>query len=180
MADTTEELRKTLFAYDGEATYAVVDGASCGELLGKLREHRPQSVCLYAGELEPAVQEVAPYLVELLPDGPFSEWFLDGCFGRHWGIFARGSGGMRAMRKHFRSFLLVKGPDRKTLYFRYYDPRVLTMFLPSINAAERGRFFGQVSAYFCETTDGEFVAFGRSGAELERRRCFSAAPVAKV
>lgn len=170
-----EALHQTLFAEDDEDIYAVIDGAACEELLDKLDEFQPEHVCLYAGELEPDMQEVAPYLVMLKAGHPFTEWFLADCFGKHWGIFARSAAGLRTLRRHFRTFLLVKGPDAQTLYFRYYDPRVLTIYLPTADDKEREQVFGPVSVYFCEVDDEEFVAFRRKGAELERYRCFDAA-----
>ncbi len=40
----------------------------------------------------------------------------------------------RSLRKHFRTFLMVKSPEGDRLYFRYYDPRVLRVYLPTCNA----------------------------------------------
>lgn len=168
----------TLFPDDGERTYAIIDGASCEELLGKLNELQPGHVCLYAGELEPGVDLMAPYLVELLPGHPFTDWVFTEGFGKHWGIFARSPGELRAMRKHFRRFLLVKDPEGKTIYFRYYDPRVLLEFMPTTNAEDREVIFGDISEFFCEAKDQEFIAFRRDGGLLDRRKCFTAAALA--
>ena len=170
-----EQLRPHLFPGDGTNTYAILDGASIPDLLDKLDECQPEYVCLYAGELEPDVEECAPYLVRLDPDSEFTRWVIDEGWGKHWGIFATSPADLRAMRKHFRTFLLVKDPEGKTLYFRYYDPRVLAIYLPATNANERESIFGEVSAYFFETGDAEFVACRRRGSELERQKCLAVA-----
>ena len=167
-----DELRAALFPQGEEKTYAIIDGASCEDLLDKLDELAPRYFCLYAGELEPDVEEVAPYLVELLPDHPFSDWLLSEGFGKHWGIFAHASIGLRAVRGHFRTFLLVKSPEGKTVYFRYYDPRVLSTYLPTTNDGERRKVFGPVSAYFCELGSEQFMRYERHGATLAQRECF--------
>jgi hypothetical protein len=39
--------------------------------------------------------------------------------------------------------------------FRFYDPRVITKFLPTCNAEELQTFFGKVDTFFAETEDGE-------------------------
>lgn len=163
-----ESLQSTLFPADGDHTYAVIDGASCGELLSKLDETAPDHVCLYAGTLEPDIEEVAPYLIELLPNHPFTGWLLDHFHGKHWGIFARSYVNLRALRKHFRTLLLVKSPQNELLYFRFYDPRVCSVFLPMTNAQERENIFGSVAAFFCETDEGELAIFRRRGTELDR------------
>ena len=45
-------------------------------------------MCLYRGELQPDMAEVAPYLVKLDRDAPFTDWVLDRGWGNHWGVFA--------------------------------------------------------------------------------------------
>ena len=159
-----------LFPNDGQHTYALIDGASCEDLLDRLDEFSPRHYCLYAGEIEPDVEEVAPYLVELLPEHPFTDWLLAEGPGKHWGIFARGPDGLRAMRKHFRTFLLVKSPEGKNWYFRYYDPRVLRMYLPTCNAREIAHLFGPVSSYLTETEDGAVVCWQHTGGTLAPRQ----------
>ena len=132
-------------------TYAVLDGASIPDLLDHLYGNpRPEFICLYRGELEPDMAEVAPYLVLLKPNTPFTDWVLGEGWGRHWGIFATSKVDMAAMRKHFRTFLMVKDPDGKSIYFRYYDPRVLRIYLPTCNAQEIEAVFGPIHAYLLE------------------------------
>ena len=131
--------------------YAILDGASVPELLDHLYgTPRPEFICLYRGELQPDMAEVAPYLVRLTPRAPFSEWVLTEGWGKHWGIFALSPANMIAVRKHFRTFLMVKNPAGKQVYFRYYDPRVLRIFLPTCNAEETRWVFGPLTTYLCE------------------------------
>jgi hypothetical protein len=143
-------------------TYAVLDGASIPDLLDHLYgDPRPAFVCLYRGELAPDMAEVAPYLVQLKPETPFTDWLLSEGWGKHWGIFALSSADMIAIRKHFRTFLMVKSPEGKQVYFRYYDPRVLRIFLPTCNSEETGLVFGPVVSYLCEADrPATLLAFG--------------------
>jgi hypothetical protein len=151
-----EALKQVLHAHlfpqeDGLNTYAVLDGASIPDLLDHLYgEARPEFACLYRGELEPDIAEVAPYLVLLKPGQPFTDWLLTEGWGKHWGIFAISPADFKATQKHFRTFLMVKDPDGKQLYFRYYDPRVLRIYLPTCNAAETATVFGPVRSYTLE------------------------------
>jgi hypothetical protein len=139
-----------LFADEEASVYAVLDGASIKGLLAQFDEHQPERVCLYRGELAPDMAHVAPYLVKLEDESPFADWVLGKGWGEHWGIFAVSGADLAAMRRHFRSFLTVHDPTGKPLLFRYYDPRVLRVFLPTCNADELGKLFGPVTAYVME------------------------------
>lgn len=149
----SQALSTHLFPEDGELqTYAVLDGASVPDLLDQLYgDEPPEFVCLYRGELEPDLAEVAPYLVQLKAGSPFTEWLLGNCWGNHWGIFAASTEDIDVIRRHFRNFLMVKDPEGKQLYFRYYDPRVLRIYLPTCNPDEVQSIFGPVHAYLMES-----------------------------
>ena len=59
---------------------------------------------------------------------------------------------MKERRRHFRTLLMVDGNGRKRYYFRFYDPRVLRVFLPICTSEELNRFVGPVTAFYCEST----------------------------
>ena len=150
-----EKLEKILFG-ERTRTFAVLDGASIPDLPLRIYEMQPHVACLYRGELEPDMAEVAPYLVELFPETTFTEWVLTECAGgKHWGIFAHSPYSLTELRKHFRKFLTVYDEAGNPLLFRYYDPRVLTRILPTFEAAELKQFFERVSSIFAETGDGQ-------------------------
>lgn len=149
----TQSLYDRLFADEAAHVYAVLDGASVEELLPKLYELEPEHECLYRGELEPDMAEVAPYLVRLEPETEFAGWVVEEGWGRHWGVFAVTEVDLRDAHRHFRSFLTVYDPAGKPLLFRYYDPRVLRVYLPTCNAEELRTVFGPVSCYLLEAED---------------------------
>lgn len=166
----TEALGASLFAEEGAAAYAVIDGASAAGLLDRLYGLQPEFACLYRGELAPDMAEVAPYLVRLEPDTEFADWVVSEGWGKHWGVFALAHASLREMRRHFRSFLTVYDPEGKPLLFRYYDPRVLRVYLPTCDARELETVFGPVVAYLLEGEDsGELLRFELSSGALQRR-----------
>ncbi len=160
MTDIASSISKHLFSEPETSVVAVLDGASIPNLLDRLYEHQTEHVCLYRGELKPDLAETAPYLVHLLPDIPFTEWVLSQGWGNHWGIFASAAVELEDLRKHFRKFLMVKASEGKQVYFRYYDPRVLRVYLPTCNAEETKLLFGPVARYCCEDEKPEtFLSF---------------------
>lgn len=153
-----EKLKQNLFDTNMQV-YAVLDGASVLDLPTRIYEMRPPAVCLYRGELEPDIAEVAPYLVELKPEMTFTNWLFAECAGKHWGIFARSALSLIGMRKHFRRFLTVYDENGNPLLFRYYDPRVLTKFLPTCEETELSDLFSRVASYFAESGAAELLRF---------------------
>jgi len=156
-----EALKEALYPHlfpdpdDGDPlhTFAILDGAAIPDLLERLYGERPEFICLYRGELQPDIAEVAPYLVRLEPEAPFTDWVLERGWGNHWGIFALARESLRAMRTHFRRFLMVKDEEGARLHFRYYDPRVLRVYLPTCDAEETTALFGPVQRYCLEAAD---------------------------
>jgi hypothetical protein len=143
-------LAETLFADRTANVFAVLDGASIPDLLDMLYEHYPEFICLYRGELEPDIAEVAPYLVRLEQNSPITKWILERGWGNHWGIFAITQVDLTALRQHFRRFLTVHDEQGAPMLFRYYDPRVLRVYLPTCNAEELKTVFGPVGRYVLE------------------------------
>jgi len=166
---TIRAIRGRIFSGGELSTYAVLDGASIPDLLQALCDHRPEHCCLYRGELEPDLAETAPYLVRLDADSRFTDWLLKEGWGNHWGIFAITGTDFRSMRRHFRTFLIVRDPDGKPLYFRYYDPRVLRVYLPTCNAEETTTVFGPIESYVLEGQDPAVLLWFRPEQEAPVR-----------
>jgi hypothetical protein len=98
---------------------------------------------------------VAPYLVKLEYDHPFAKLICEQGWGKHWGIFVLPPAevDIRTLRNHFRKILMVYDPEGKLIYFRYYDPRVLRVYLPTCNGEELGLVFGPVGSIITEDKD---------------------------
>ncbi len=153
-----EKLEEILFSRRTRV-YAVLDGASVPDLPMKFFELNPPRYCLLKGELETDMAEVAPYVVRLYPQTPFTEWVLTECWGKHWGIFAHSLQPLKEMRKHFRSMITVCNEKGDPMMFRFYDPRVLRRFLPTCKPAELKVFFGDVESFFAESDDSKLLSF---------------------
>lgn len=147
------KLRQLLFGNPDESTYAVLDGARVPGLVARLRAATEEQACLYRGELKPDLRDRAPYLVKLRAESPFTDWLLREQWGNSAGVFAVTPVGIEALRRHFRGFLRVRDQTGRVLYFRWYDPRVLRVYLPTCNAREIETVYGPISAFFCEAED---------------------------
>ena len=154
-----EKLYQALFSKETRI-YAVLDGANVPDLPMKLFEMNPPRYCLFPGDLEPDMAEVAPYLVRLYPKTPFTDWVLKTFWGKNWGIVAHSRKTLEDMRGHFRSLINVYDEQGNPMLFRFYDPRVLRGFLPTCKPAELKVFFGDVEMFFAESEDAaKLLAF---------------------
>ncbi len=152
-----ESVGQQLFAEQDGNVFAVLDGASVAGLLDKLYALSPNFCCLFRGELQPDMAEVAPYLVQLDPGSEFTNWVIGQGWGNHWGIFASSEADFRRMRTHFRTFLIVYDETGRPLRFRYYDPRVLRTYLPTCTTEELTTMFGPVASYIAEDVTSDAI-----------------------
>ena len=163
---TPEKLFEGLLTEEGDEVCAMLDGASVPGLLDRLESDRSLEVeCLFRGKLEPDMAEVAPYLVKLELESEFTEWVVGTGWGQHWGSFVTSRRGFRALRNHLRSLTLIYRRDGTPLYFRYYDPRVLRIFLPTCAPAQLKQMFGPVDAFLAESEAGDAASIFRLSGE---------------
>jgi len=145
----SNKLQSQLFSIEDANVFAVLDGASIPALLEKLKQYQPEYYCLYPGELIPELEKNAPYLLRLEKDSAFTQWVCEG-YGKNWGIFAAAKANLRTLRNHFRELLTVQDSNGNPLYFRFYDPRIFQIFLPTCTDNEKKVVFGPVLYYFAE------------------------------
>src|SRR3954447_16399238 len=129
-SNIVDTLQKQLFSVKGNL-FAVIDGAAMPDLLDALYRLKPPFHCLYRGELQPDMAEVAPYLVQLQEGSGFTTWLLLKGLGKPFGIFLSSSADLLKVRRHLRRLLTVHTEGGKPMLFRFYDPRVLGDFLPT-------------------------------------------------
>lgn len=130
--------------------YAILDGARDERIHAAIQESESEYYCLLRGQRGDELADVAPYVVQMTPESPFSQWLLANAWNQSWGVFAQSSAPPGEVNGHFRSILAVYDERGKPLHFRYYDPRVFRVYLPTCTREELKLFFGPVSRYFVE------------------------------
>ena len=133
--------------------YVILDAARDKRIYPKLADSDIECVPLHRGAKAKELATVGPYLVKLDRDHPFTTWLFDNGWGRSWGIFFESSAGLNELKRHFQTFLVVHDEEGKHLYFRYYDPRVFRVYLPTCNESELNIVFGPVRCYLIEGED---------------------------
>ncbi|MDI3286686.1 DUF4123 domain-containing protein [Polyangium sp. 15x6] len=144
--------------------YVVLDAARTDRILTVVRESVDRYKSLYEGIDGEALEDVAPYLVELDPSSSLLPRIIEEGWGNRWGIFIDYPRSFKELRRHLRRFLMVADADtRKKFYFRFYDPVVLREFLPTCTTKQRAELLGEIRAFLVEDP---FAHVARFAAEV--------------
>lgn len=121
--------------------FAIVDACDAPMVLAHVRTlGETRAVSLYRGSAEDVYESIAPYLLQV--DAETFDWIVDTLWADPWGIFVRSDASFAHLRTHFRKFLMVESPSGEEWYFRFYDPRVVSVFLSTCTTDELSTFFG--------------------------------------
>jgi hypothetical protein len=165
-----DRLRTALHDGARDDLYAIVDGARDRRIHALLTSAQLPFASLYAGRLAPPLERAAPYLVRLDRSAVFTLDLLAHGWGRSWGLFADSTASFDETLHHLRTLVRVQVPGGDRLLFRYYDPRVLRVYLPTCTRGEAGELFGPLARIRCEAeTRDAFLDF-TVGAEVHCRR----------
>lgn len=146
--------------------YYVLDGAKCDEALDETLKYAPKYLSLYKGRSEENLASVAPYIVET--NEIFEKWIIENGWGESWGYFIECDLPFEALYGHLRKFLIVETEAFKPLYFRFYDPRVIRLFLPTCTTVQLQTFLGPLELIICEviTDKSKLEGFSFNGGKL--------------
>ena len=151
--------------------FILLDAARMNEAMEKAKELNPSHESLYKANEDELLQSVAPYLFRFQNQGEFNNYFLENGWGDSWGIVLSSKASFEELHKHFRRFLMVKTEDGVELYFRFYDPRVLRIFLPTCDIKQLEEFFGPVQFFLVEDEDLRFgIKFWLQNGELQSKK----------
>lgn len=106
----------------------------------------------YKGSAEEKFSHVAPCLFSTRHSA-IAEWLFTEGWGQSWGVFIIAETNLDQLHRHFRRFLRIKTESGQQLYFRFYDPRVLRLFLPTCNQPQLLDFFGPIRYFLVEDSD---------------------------
>jgi hypothetical protein len=140
-----------------KAKYCLIDAARIGTDLQDRFTEGVRHDSLYRGRSEEALAAVAPYIAEIGTDKEFDDWLLTDGWGDNWCVFINSKFSMEELWKHFRKFLIVKNEKGEELYFRFYDPRVIRIFLPTCSENQLKEFFGPVDSFIAEDKNAEIL-----------------------
>ena len=138
--------------------YILLDAARMEVRIDEAKKLNPEFLCLYKGKSEQDLECVAPYIFTFKQNSSFANWYYENGWGDAWGILLHSAYSLEDLHKHFRKFLMVQTEDKEELYFRFYDPRVLRIFLPTCDIDQLKEFYGNIINYFVMEDEDESTA----------------------
>lgn len=154
----------------GERLYGVVDAARALELAEAARDRSDFTRwhgTLMRGPLAPFVQHVAPHLVEIDIDTSYVDAWA-GSLGQAAGILLISSAAPAELIAHLRTLFVVTDDGGEQYSFRFYDPRVTRLFLPTCDETQVREFFGPVRLVIVESTQrGTLLVYNAGGEGVE-------------
>jgi hypothetical protein len=138
-----------------EPLFALVDAARDKErenaVLRLVSEAGRDAASLYSGRRADRLASAAPYIVRITGRIPR---FASDFWEKSSGVILASASPIEELRAHFKRLLVAETEARDTVYFRFYDPRVLRIFIPSCSPAQARRFFGPVAWFLVEGRAG--------------------------
>lgn len=148
---------------EGHNLYAVLDASRGGRLLELLRESVDPHRSLFEGTQGDALEDVAPYLVHLQAGSDLLDCLVHEGWGKRWGIYLATPMSFELLRRHLRRFLMVEDDATGApLFFRYYDPATLRVYVPAASRRQTAQLFGEIDRFWVEGKEGELIALERS------------------
>ncbi|NJO14966.1 MAG: DUF4123 domain-containing protein [Thioploca sp.] len=143
------EVLRTL-SEQSEPLLAVIDASRDESIWPLLSRSKAYYSCLFEGTRAQSLAAWAPYLVSLSPSSALLKSLVQAGWGKHWGVYLTSLAPFETILAHLRQWLWVQIETGEKLYFRFYDPRTLRVFLPTLTLAEQQRFFGPIRSYLME------------------------------
>ncbi len=131
----------------GPDLYAIVDPCGLPGAMELLHSEAAagKAVGLYQGLAAENFIDKAPFLVRV--DAGCLASVLALANNEAWGILLRSRVGIVALAAHLRRLVRVTSPAGQDWLFRFYDPRLLPVFLQACTASEAQQFFGPIDRF---------------------------------
>jgi len=157
--------------------YAIFDAAADDSIYPLLIKSDWEYRCLFKSgvhfegkSMSEPLASTAPYLVKLNAEKMQVERLINERIGKHQFIILKSGALTKELADHCSNMLRVMDEDGKVIGFRYYDPRILRVYIPTCTEEEKTLFFGPVETFWVESDDNEVIQFSRPALVKEERK----------
>lgn len=130
--------------------YLLLDAAASADIPTCLAGFNSGARCLFDGQVQDELGDVAPWLVEVTRHQAVTSWFVEEGLGQNWGVIIQSRLELPKLKTRLKRFLRVEDDSGESLFFKFYRPRNLNSVLPVFEADQRASFFKGIEAYFAE------------------------------
>jgi hypothetical protein len=88
--------------------------------------------------------------------------------GKHQMIIFQSESSLQQLAQHFSGMLKAMDEEGKIFNFRYYDPRILRVYLPTCTEEEKHIFYGPADTFWVEGEENDVMEFPMHIAEAAK------------
>lgn len=135
----------------GAPLWGVVDAARDEAIYPLVTQALEQghAQCLYDGAPAIKYARYAPYLLNLGRDSALVTAWLTNGWTSHWGIFLQSRLSVEKLKRHLKHFVTAQTQQRRTVWVRFYDPRVLPAWLAGMRPDHVAEWFADGAIECC-------------------------------
>ena len=137
--------------------YVILDAARLDEKMEEATKLNSYSLPLLNAKEEVYVQKLSAFLFSFQSVGDFANLIVKEGWGQSWGIYVSTNMSLSDLREHLSKNKYAKTEAGEIMYFRFYDPRVLRIFLPTCDLEQLREFFGPIRQFIVEDEDSQFA-----------------------
>lgn len=137
-------------------SYALIDANRLFGLTQVLENSGLRYRCLFKGSSAQKFADSAPYLVELLPQHPFTRRLFtqrpveSGPWADQAVSFVVSPLSLAGLQSHLRLFTQFRDRESgRTVFFRFFAPEVMRTVIPALPAPQLGKFTRGISCFIC-------------------------------
>jgi hypothetical protein len=124
---------------------------------------------LYRDRGEDNLAQAFPCLLTCHNNDDFYNWLIETGWGEDWGVFFFSDASISVLYSHFRKLLMVQTEEGEKLYFHFYLPQILRIFLPTCSKEQLGEFFGPINYFILEADDSnQALVFSLKSGQLHK------------
>jgi len=145
--------------------YAILDGGRDRRIFNMVHNSQLEYKSMCPGEGSYVLQRASPHIVKLEQENPLTLKIIDQGWGTSWCIFliSHAPSAFNRVRYNCEKITFVSDPAGQKLLFRYYDPRIMRVFLPTCTHEEAALIFGPVDEIAMEGEDSrQMIRFSLS------------------
>lgn len=164
-------IRSQIALNSNELLYTVVDACQAPELIELARSKFGQPIRMLFKGKAAALEEVesfAPFFIPVDVETDFLEHWAT-YWGKNAGILFASEAEPRAIFRHLRKIFVVQDEEGQEHFFRFYDPRILRIYLTTCTPEELTQFYGPIKRIVLAGEDPKtLITFDFEQGELKR------------
>ncbi|MBP7167192.1 MAG: DUF4123 domain-containing protein [Bacteroidia bacterium] len=137
--------------------YIILDAARMEEKMDEIAKLNYTGSPLLNTKDELYVQKLSAFLFTFQSTGDFANLIVNEGWGQSWGIYVSSNKSLNVVQQHLSRNMYASTDTGEIMYFRFYDPRVLRIFLPTCDLNQLFEFFGPVQKFIAEDEDPQFA-----------------------